>query len=129
MPSLPWQLTDSLLEKMAPRSGPLREYLAARCHPEPNSGCWIWLKALNGKGYGVFNRGGRGEGNIKAHQASFEEYKGPRGNLNVLHRCHNRCCINPDHLYLGTQADNVRDMMAANRGRNQYSAQLVATPV
>lgn len=82
--------------------------------PVPESGCWLWLRGLNTTGYGVIKVGGRDE---KAHRASWEIYKGPipRGSK-VLHRCDVRSCVNPAHLFLGSQADNVRDMMAKGRG-------------
>lgn len=74
---------------------------------EPNSGCWLWLKSLDKDGYGWFylNK------NMKAHVASWELFKGSRNGLWVLHNCDVRRCVNPEHLYLGTNDDNVRDRM------------------
>jgi hypothetical protein len=77
---------------------------------QPN-GCWLWNGALNKDGYGVF--GIKAEG---AHRASYKMYKGeiPKGIL-VCHKCDIPRCVNPDHLFLGTQLDNIRDAQSKNR--------------
>lgn len=83
--------------------------------PEPNSGCWIWVGCLTPTGYGhVYIRKGK---NRRAHRASWEVYRGeiPTG-LSVLHSCDMPPCVNPDHLFLGTQEDNMVDM--TRKGRN-----------
>lgn len=74
--------------------------------------CWFWVGARHRLGYGLFN--GR-----KAHRASWEIHCGaiPAG-MSVLHRCDVRNCVNPAHLFLGTQADNMRDMVAKGRHRS-----------
>jgi len=86
--------------------------------PEPNSGCWLWLGALNAKGYGLIRVAGKTE---LAHRMSYRRYRGevPVG-LCVLHRCDVPACINPDHLFLGTQTDNMRDMSSKNRHPYRY---------
>jgi len=75
----------------------------------PVAGCWIWTGALNNKGYGNFCGG-------YAHRWSYQRFVGeiPDG-LNVLHRCDTPSCVNPAHLRLGSQLDNMRD--AKSKGR------------
>src|SRR5690349_14618154 len=81
------------------------------------SGCWIWTGAKKELGYGVIGRGRRGEGTIKTHRASWEIHRGPiPQGMNVLHKCDRPSCVNPDHLFLGSLSDNMRDCVA--KGRN-----------
>lgn len=69
-------------------------------------------------GYGRIGRGAKGQGNEYVHRVSWMIHKGrlPRG-LFVLHKCDVPLCVNPDHLFVGTQADNMRDMSQKGRGR------------
>ena len=87
-----------------------------RCSPEPNSGCWIWLGAMESGGYGSV-RVGRDV--MRAHRLSYRLAKGPVEGGFVLHHCDNRLCINPDHLYLGTKLDNARDRERRGRGADR----------
>ena len=84
--------------------------------------CWIWLASRATTGYGqmfVAMKGKRSNIVHKSHRIAWQIYVGPIPNgLQVLHNCDNRLCVKPDHLYLGTQQDNVNDMM--KRGRNGY---------
>lgn len=81
--------------------------------PEPMSGCWLWLGAIDSKGYGHISNGPR---RIMASRASWLLAHGSfPNNLYVLHRCDNPACVNPDHLFLGTHQDNMDDMMAKGR--------------
>jgi hypothetical protein len=76
------------------------------------NGCFEWIACLDGRGYGTFwtNRG------CGAHRIAFELYCGPiPSGLWVLHHCDNRKCVNPSHLFLGTQFDNMRDMVRKGR--------------
>jgi len=77
--------------------------------------CWLWSGATNDKGYGFLNVDGRC---VKAHRFSWEIFKGPiPDGLNVLHKCDVRNCVNTNHLFLGTQQDNMKDMVKKNRQR------------
>jgi HNH endonuclease/Ribbon-helix-helix protein, copG family len=79
-------------------------------------GCHVWSGAQNGWGYGRLRRGARSARHSSAHRVAWELKNGPvPDGLFVLHRCDNRACVNPDHLWLGTHSDNMRDMIAKGR--------------
>lgn len=94
----------------------LRERFEARVSPEPNTGCWLWLGRVNPAGYGVIDLPGHDGPPALAHRVSFEIYRGPLTEC-ALHRCDQPCCVNPRHLFEGTQLDNIADMLAKGRHR------------
>jgi hypothetical protein len=97
----------------AKRGASMVDRLAFCSMPEPNSGCWLWLGAVNATGYGII--GLRGV-SVLAHRASYEAHVGPIpvGQL-VCHKCDVRTCINPDHFFLGDNAANRADCAAKGR--------------
>jgi len=107
--------------------------------PEPNTGCWLWLGPEQAQGYGILHIEGRKR---LAHRVSYALVHGPFFEwLNILHRCDNPPCVNPAHLFLGTQADNVADrdqkgrtargemLSAYQRGERARWAKLTAAQV
>ena len=83
----------------------------------PESGCWIWIGSINNHGYGRLTFGA--DRVIGAHRASYEhKYGDIPDHMFALHHCDVKCCVNPDHIFLGTQQENMADKVCKNRQAN-----------
>lgn len=74
--------------------------------PEPNTGCWLWLRACTARGYGTVGVGKKHTG--LAHRVSYQIMRGPiPEGMTLDHLCRTPGCVNPDHLEIVTQRENV----------------------
>lgn len=81
-------------------------------------GCWLWKGGTDRAGYGAYKWAGKKMG---AHRASYYiHFETIADGLMVCHRCDNPLCVNPDHLFLGTNQDNMQDMVSKGRGKQIY---------
>jgi hypothetical protein len=100
--------------------GPKRRDLATRfwecVSPEPNSGCWLWLGPTQKSGHAQITLGGHKGKRAMAYRVSYEMFRGKIADgLMVCHHCDVPQCVNPAHLFLGTQKDNMQDAKAKGR--------------
>ncbi len=104
----------------------MRERFDSLVYPDPNSGCFLWGASCDASGYGQFKvrlPGTLGpRRNMRAHVVAwFLAGRALPPDMLVLHKCDLPCCVNVDHLFLGTHADNRMDMMRKGRGRKSAS--------
>lgn len=79
------------------------------------NGCWEWTGVISKWGYGFFGVNYR---TLRAHRISWKLHTGKDPADLVLHKCDNRKCVNPDHLFEGSYLDNRRD--AVSKGRHSH---------
>lgn len=119
--SLPsWTRKDAL--RLA-KDSPAEKLFFRSEYPDGPDGCWLWAGACSSGslGYGHFFEKGTTE---YAHRMAYEIFHGPIPEcMNVLHHCDTPNCWNPDHLYLGTQQDNVDDAITRGRARPRLNRQ------
>lgn len=103
----------------------VRERFEAKYIPEPMSGCWLWIGAMDTPGYGQMRVGDRGR---RASHVSLELAGRPLiPGQHALHKCDVSLCVNPDHLYGGTRVDNMRDKLVRGRERGPTARNRVKT--
>lgn len=91
----------------------LRDWVLAHIAQGRADQCWEWTSAIGSHGYGS---GSFASNHVTSHTSAYRAFVGeiPNG-MHVLHRCDNRSCCNPDHLFLGTHVDNMDDMVGKDR--------------
>lgn len=87
-------------------------YIEAKCRINEMTGCWEWVGTLDKNSYGQCSR----DNERIASRLAYKTYKGsiPKG-YSVCHKCDVTFCVNPNHLFLGTQKDNMQDMYSKRR--------------
>lgn len=126
-----WRHGDASAGGRSVQTGPIEERFWGFVSKTP-TGCWLWNGSLNNVGYGQIGVGFR-QPNTLAHRVSWRIHFGniPHG-ANVLHRCDTPSCVNPDHLFLGTQMTNMLDCKAKGRttaGERNTQAKLTRADV
>jgi hypothetical protein len=98
------------VERGMPAASPVADRFFAKVSPEPNTGCWLWLSALNTNGYGHM----KCDGTMRlAHRVSFMLRHGRWPSMGLDHKCRNIVCVNPDHLREATALENAANTRRA----------------
>ena len=94
--------------------------LMQNMEPCPMTGCWLWTGWVNHKGYGTLDLMGK---SVRAHRLSWLLFNGPiPSGILVCHHCDIPCCINPAHLWLGTESQNRIDSFKKGRSVSAFIA-------
>jgi hypothetical protein len=113
------KMTSSFMSRKRDRrlaSEDIMSYIRKHSFIEQN-GCWLWTRAGNGSGYGVIYIKKKAK---LIHRLAWEQLVGPiPEGMYVLHKCDNRDCWNPDHLYIGTAEDNKFDEVSRKGGTSE----------
>lgn len=101
-----------------PAKKPIEERFHKKYHKLTPDKCWLWTAHISEGGYGRILHNGKF---ALAHRVSWEIHNGPiPDDMQVCHKCDVPACVNPNHLFLGTQKDNMRD--ASEKGRLKTKA-------
>lgn len=102
----------------------LQERFWVKVDVKESDECWEWTGGYsNSNGYGTIALGVRSKGNGRAHRVAWELTRGPiPAGMCVCHHCDNPGCVNPKHLFLGTQQDNLQDCRQKDRAASGSSA-------
>jgi hypothetical protein len=91
----------------------------------PFTDCWIWAGCVDKKGYGRIGETGRKGKVVFAHRAMYMIHKGSPAGFHVCHHCDYPSCVNPKHLFLGTDADNNKDKQKKGRAAKKLNKESV----
>lgn len=121
LPALDPALFDAVVSHGRWKGTTLRQRIEDKYIPEPMSGCWLWLGALNKNGYPQIQVAGWGA--LGAHRVVYQMEIGPLPDgQDACHRCDVRSCVNPSHIFPGAVGVNIRDMKDKGRAKGAVGA-------